>query len=164
VITGLPRLDVESFADAVFPGHDSFPHLSDPEHTNCPACNTRMLFVRPIEMTDDYTLMEASLRLPSDRIVVIPETWLNFSRVHAETLDEMPDHWTACNKRAVRTLGIGTPFCTSENWGKEAGQTLRHGHSWIIGRGILETGLISENTGLATILLRIKQHGVVMSV
>lgn len=159
--TGRPTVDLSTFRAAKFPGIDTFDHFENPDQPRCFACNSRMMVVRPIAVTNDFMLLEATT-LVEGTFLVIPDTWLVYPRTHATTMNDMPDTWTGSVKHAIRILDIEQPYCTGENWGREAGQTIGHGHTWIMKRGIAEEGLVTENTGLATILLRAKQHGILM--
>jgi diadenosine tetraphosphate (Ap4A) HIT family hydrolase len=158
---GEGAVDLSTLREASFPGMAKFAHFVDPEHESCFTCNSRLMAVRPLLVTVNFVLLEATARV-DDKFVIMPEAWLVSPRKHLVEFLDMPDDWTRSVKEAVRFLGIGKPFCTSDNWGREAGQTIAHGHTWIIGRGWAEDGLLSQNMGLATILLRIRQHGIVL--
>lgn len=152
-------LDVRTLAPAYFPDKDTFAHFENPDEPGCFACNSRSMLVRPIAVTNDFTLLVATARV-DDHFVVMPKTWLVYPRAHLTSYNEMPDNWTASVKQAIRTLGIDQPFCTGENWGKKAGQTVFHGHTWIIGRDGDESGLFTENTGLASLIFRAMTQGI----
>ncbi len=147
---------------AKFDGFDTFPHFTDPTHPNCFACNSKKLIVRPLVANNEFTLVPATTRLDSGLFVVIPQCWLVFPRYHVTSFMQLPATWTSSVQCAVWHLGIESPFCISSNWGKAAGQTSEHAHDWVIGRGFGEEGLLSENTGLATIIDRIKQYNIIL--
>jgi hypothetical protein len=121
-------LDTRTLDPAYFPNKDEFAHFENAAEPGCFACNSRSMLVRPIAVTDDFVLLVATTRI-DDRFVVMPNTWLVYPRAHLTSYNEMPDNWSGCVKQAIRILGIEQPFCTSENWGKKAGQTVAHGHT-----------------------------------
>lgn len=165
--TSLATLDVAQLPRASFPDAGTFPHFADSTHPGCFACNSRLMLVRPLLVTDEFVVLPATTRLATGDFVVMPDSWLVFPRNHVETLDEMPDDWTASVKQAVRhlrSLGHLTgAFNTGANWGRAAGQTTMHAHTWASERDASnEAGLITEETGLATIIMRARLHGIPM--
>jgi hypothetical protein len=156
----LGSLDEELLRDAVFYGKGEFAHFENEDYPNCFACNSHMMLVRPIAVTDDFILLEATARMADGCFVIMPGCWLVYPREHVTTLEKMPDNWTASIKHAISLLDLGQPYCTSDNWGRDAGQTVSHGHTWIIARGDAEEGLLTHQLGLATIVFRTKQLGI----
>lgn len=153
-------LDPKSFEPARFDGMEEFDHFADEWHPRCFACNSRMMVVRPIAVNDGFVLMPATTMV-DDGFVIIPDTWLVYPRAHITQFMDMPDTWTMSLQDAVRILGLEADFNVGDNWGRAAGQTVEHGHTWIMRRSA-EDGLLTENTGLATIILRVQQNGITM--
>lgn len=164
IATGTPTIDLSKLEVARFDGYEEFDHFTTPGRERCFACNSRKMLVRPIAATNEFTLLVATTPLENNTPPrIIPDTWLVYPRAHLTTFLVMPDNWTASVKESIRILGLERfrhPFCTSDNWGSKVGQTVRHGHTWIMKRGEGEEHLLSENIGMATMLLRIKMYGI----
>jgi len=152
-----------SFEPAKFEGYADFEHFENKALRLCFFCNSRGMAVRPLQVTPDYVLLPATTRVDGP-FVIIPGCWLVVPRAHVTSHGDLPDNWTASVKEAVSFLGLsvalGKPYNITENWGSDAGQTAQHAHTWIVSRGNDEEGLLSARTGLASILLRIKERGV----
>lgn len=131
-------------------------HFSNPDYPKCFACNSALLKVQPRQVTRNYLLLPATQQVDGT-FVVMEGCWLVFPREHVTSYMEMPYDWTESVRIAVYSLGLQEPFCISENWGKAAGQTAEHGHTWIIQRGGDE-GLLSHERGLATLVWEIQQQ------
>lgn len=149
-----PIAATAALPEAAFEDKQDFEHFEDLEHLGCFACNSRMMLVRPLAVTEEFLLLPATARI-DDRFVVVPGSWLVYPRRHLTHFLEMPGNWTSSVQQAVRLLGLQSGFGTSDNWGKEAGQTVEHGHTWVIDR-TGEEGLPSENLGQSTVLLRMR--------
>jgi hypothetical protein len=160
LLTGQPTIDLSKLEVATFEGYEEFDHFANFECPGCFACNSKLMLVRPIAVTDEFILLVATTALGNGSFVIIPDTWLVYPRKHLTTLIDMPNNWTGCVKQAVAILGIDQPYCTGENWGRLAGQTVDHGHTWVMKRNVGEEGFLTERIGLATILLRVKMHGI----
>ena len=141
-----------------FEGFEEFTHFENGQHPKCFACNSRLMRTRPISVQQDFILMPA-LKMVGNDFFQMSGSWLVYPRVHATSIEMMPDHWLESVRRALRILDLGDQsYGTSTNWGPAAGQTTPHAHTWIILRGNGEAGLLSENRGLATILDDIKER------
>jgi hypothetical protein len=145
-------LKLSNLPEAEFPGKEEFDHFECSDHPTCFACNSKRMLVRPLRVTDKYLLMEATTKA-GDRFVVMPGVYLVFPRIHVEDFMDMPDDWTASEKDAASFLGLpGRALNFSVNWGEDAGQTVPHGHSWIIDRSMLREKGLTINVGLAALL------------
>jgi len=160
LLAGTPTIDLRKLEVARFDGYEEFDHFANPDYPGCFACNSKLMLVRPIAVTDEFILLVATTALGNGTFVVIPDTWLIYPRAHLTTLIDMPNNWTGSVKQAVAMLGIDQPYCTGENWGRLAGQTVEHGHTWVMQRNVGEDGLMTERVGLATILLRARMYGI----
>jgi hypothetical protein len=149
------------FPPVHFEGFDEFEHFSDPDHADCFVCNSRLMQVRPVVVTDDYVLLPATMRLDDGSFVVIPDAWGLYPRKHVTKRSEMPRDWMLSIQIAAWTLGFtdDTPSCDSTNWTPDAGQTIPHAHTWLIKRGDGEEGLLCHRLGLAGIIIRLKKRG-----
>lgn len=154
---------LDDLSPAVFEDKETFAHFSNPDEPNCFACNSQLMVVRPIEVRAEYLLMPATTRLPDGSFRVIPWGWQVYPRKHITRFGLMPYSWMAILQRAAYDLGLQDDFNSSTNIGGAAGQSADHVHTWLVKRSRRrEEGLLSEGLGLATILTRVEQHGIVL--
>jgi L-threonylcarbamoyladenylate synthase len=114
---------------------------------SCPFCLSNGLLKTPILYEDEALFVTRPMDAPQD-FLIIP-------RVHAERLTDLPDLWWKNIKAAFQGLPA-TPeaYDLSLNYGRAAGQTVRHLHFWIIPRDVNEP---SAGKGLAALLSDIKK-------
>lgn len=90
----------------------------------------------------------------------MPSSWVVYPRRHVTSFLDLPPDWTYRVQQALRTLhrlNLATGAVTfGYNDGVEAGQTVTHGHTWIIARGEGEAGLECELLGYGTVIARQK--------
>jgi len=145
---------------ATFPGKEGYTHFANPDQPACFACNSALMVVRPLVVTQRFVLLPATTFVDSNPYIM-PGTWLVYPRQHVTERWYLPTDWAVSIEQALEYLRdhgeLATSFNTSENWGPAAGQTVPHGHAWIVNRAD-EAGLLGENTGLATLLRMIREH------
>lgn len=100
-------------------------------------------------------LMKGDILAQSDSaFAIVPHNnegcYLIIPTQHAETLLELPDNWWSSFKDILSKLpDVSTDYNLSLNYGKNAGQTAKHLHFWIIKRS--ETGK-AAGKGLARLI------------
>ncbi len=78
------------------------------------------------------------------------ESHLIVPAAHIEELADLPDTWWADFKQLLPQVpGLPKNYNLSLNYGKEAGQTLKHLHFWVIPR---QPGTPSSGKGLAKLI------------
>lgn len=157
-------LNPSSLPLAEFSNPEDFDHFENPEHPKCFACNSKRMLIRPRLVTDAYTLIDATMKV-GDHFRVMLGVYLIFPRLHVESFMDMPRDWQGSIQDAIAFLERDGVLVdnTSANLSKRGGQTVPHGHTWLIDRSMLkEKGLMSENTGFATLMYRVVQYGVVL--
>jgi len=112
----------------------------------CPYCLGNGMLKTPIIYEDDDVYVTQPLNV--DKMETI--TYIIVPKRHTETLESLPDNWWHAVKEANKHLPTQyESFNFSLNFGKPAGQTLKHLHFWVIQR---QSDRPSEGKGLAALL------------
>jgi len=131
--------------------------LGDARYPDCPGCNPWLWNVKPVTVTERYTVVRHNKLLGKypdgrDKFGVIPGSYLFMPRTHAATLSELLLGASDWLEDAIERLGLADKHLARELYtGKEPGQTLPWPYILIVDRGVL-TSHGSES--LATILMK----------
>lgn len=109
---------------------------------NCPFClSNNLLKGGTFAENDDAFLLEPS---------GLPGTMLVVPKMHVESVTDLPDDWWRSFKASLRQMpAMPEQFNLSLNIGKDAGQSVKHLHFWIVPRS---AGQPSSGRGLASLV------------
>jgi diadenosine tetraphosphate (Ap4A) HIT family hydrolase len=94
---------------------------------DCPFCLDNNLFKGEILATSEQGFLTTNAFMPGN-FLIIP-------KVHIEQLTDLPDTWWVDVKTLLPKIpGLTEDFNMAVNYGKAAGQSLKHLHFWIIPR------------------------------
>jgi diadenosine tetraphosphate (Ap4A) HIT family hydrolase len=94
---------------------------------DCPFCRTNGLLKGAVIAESQNAFLIATDH-NTDSYLIIPSQ-------HAESLQDLPDTWWAdVNQLLAKIPNLPSDFNLSLNMGKQAGQTVKHLHFWIIPR------------------------------
>lgn len=113
-----------------------------PAQLDCPLCLSNNLFKGEIIAQSDG----AYLTISDSK----PENYLIIPLAHVESLSELADTWWADVKQMLACIPNPPESCNlSFNIGKNAGQTIKHLHLWVVPR---HRDRPSSGKGLATLI------------
>ncbi len=119
-----------------------------PEYTDCPFCLSNNLFKGEIIAQSDAAYLTRNNFAPGCYLVI--------PTMHVESLLELPDNWWQGVKAVLATLPeLPASYNLSLNVGKEAGQSIKHLHFWIIPRAVSRP---SSGKGLARLIQEADQR------
>lgn len=94
---------------------------------DCPFCLSNNLFKGEILAKSDGAFLTENVTFPGNYLI-IPAT-------HAESPLELPDEWWKDVKELLPQIpGLTADYNLSFNIGRQAGQTVKHLHLWVIPR------------------------------
>lgn len=107
---------------------------------DCPFCRSNGLLKGGILATTERGYLIENHFAPGNYLI-IPEE-------HVEALTDLPDMWWKDVKKLLTQIpGLVTDYNISINIGKQAGQTIKHIHIWVVprsaGKASSEKGLLS---------------------
>jgi tRNA threonylcarbamoyl adenosine modification protein (Sua5/YciO/YrdC/YwlC family) len=86
----------------------------------------------------------------------VPGTYLIIPKIHIEEFTDLPDDWWKHIKQALRKLPeVPKAYNISVNYGKPAGQSIKHLHFWIVPRA---EGHASSGKGLAGLITAVDRN------
>jgi diadenosine tetraphosphate (Ap4A) HIT family hydrolase len=95
--------------------------------TDCPFCLGNNLLKVPVVAEAGSSYLIEAYGSPGHYLII--------PTIHTETPGELPDGWWADVKTLLTKVPDLTPeFNLSFNFGKHAGQTVKHAHLWVIPR------------------------------
>lgn len=111
-------------------------------HKDCPFCLENNLFKGKIIATSAQGFLTTNTFAPGN-FLIIPKT-------HTENLIDLPDSWWADVKELLAKVPeLNGDFNFVINYGKSAGQSVKHLHFWAIPRA---SGKPSSGKGLARLI------------
>ncbi len=117
-------------------------HFIHASRKECPFCRSNGALKGQVLFSSDGAYLIESLSNPKCYLIV-PET-------HIESLSELPDTWWRDLKTVLRHVpGLTCDYNVSINIGKQAGQTVRHLHFWVIPRA---AGQAASGKGFARLI------------
>lgn len=110
--------------------------------TNCPFCLDNNLFVGEILASSDDAYLSAAHYNPGNYLII--------PKRHIESLIQLSDTWWRDVKELLSHVpALPENYNIAMNYGREAGQSVKHLHLWIIPRS---PGLATSGKGLAGLL------------
>jgi diadenosine tetraphosphate (Ap4A) HIT family hydrolase len=115
---------------------------------DCPFCRVNnLLKEQVVAETESAYLIPAHMS---------PGCYLIIPSVHAELLTELSDTWwREVKELLVHVPGLTESYNLSLNFGREAGQTIKHLHFWVIPR---PAGQPASGKGLASFVSKANQE------
>lgn len=118
-------------------------------HPDCPFCLSNNTFTGDILAETDGGFATAARGFE--------HCYLLIPKDHVETLADIPDSWWVDFKQLTAKLTMPESYNLSLNYGKAAGQTLKHLHFWVIPR---DAATPSATHGLATLINMVDEPAV----
>jgi diadenosine tetraphosphate (Ap4A) HIT family hydrolase len=118
-----------------------------PAQPECPFCRQNNLLDGEVLASSDKAYAIES-KFTQNCYLIIPED-------HVESLTDLPDNWWGEFKAVLSQLTMHGDYNLSLNYGRAAGQTLKHLHFWVIPR--TETGH-AGGKGLARLIQEVDQR------
>jgi L-threonylcarbamoyladenylate synthase len=117
-------------------------HITEARRKGCPFCRSNGALKGQVLFSSEGAYLIESLS-NSGRYLIIPEP-------HVESLADLPDTWWRDLKvMLARVPGLTRDFNVSINAGRNAGQTVKHLHFWVIPRA---GGQSASGKGLARLI------------
>lgn len=110
--------------------------------TDCPFCLENNLFKGEIIAATEQAFLAPNVAVPGDFLIV--------PKKHVEELTDLPDTWWTDVKTLLPQVpGLTGDYNIAVNYGKAAGQSIKHLHFWIVPR---PQGMPSSGKGLARLI------------